>query len=144
MRWSAHVYWNIEYHVIRTGKRPTVSASVQMLPKSWVKEHKKCSHLLNHELGHFLIGNLCALEFLRRVHTHHAVSSEHFEEYVDTVFMRTIKEYLEMEKKYDEETEHRLNFKTQLDWDNIIKEKLLYYQKVFDQKKNKFIQLKNR
>jgi hypothetical protein len=80
MIWSAHVFWNIEYHVIKTGKKPYVNVNVQILPKSWVKCHKKCDHLLNHEQGHFLIGNLCALEFLRRVHTHHYVSTEHFED----------------------------------------------------------------
>jgi hypothetical protein len=58
--------------------------------------------------------------------------------------MRTFKEYLEMEKRYDEETEHRLNYKKQLEWDQMIKEKLMYYEKVFDKKKNKFILLKNR
>lgn len=49
-----------------------------------------------------------------------------------------------MEKRYDEETEHRLNYKKQLEWDQMIKEKLMYYEKVFDKKKNKFILLKNR
>lgn len=61
LRWSAHVFWNIDYNVIKTGKRPTVSINVQLLSKSWVKEHKKCDHLLNHEQGHFIIANLCAL-----------------------------------------------------------------------------------
>lgn len=73
MKWSAHVYWNIEFQVLKTGKRPSLSVDVHMLSKSWVKDHKKCDHLLNHEQGHYLIGNICALEFLRRVHTHHAV-----------------------------------------------------------------------
>lgn len=91
MKWSAHVYWNIEYHVVRTSKKPSVSVGVHILPKSWVKHHKKCAHLLNHEQGHFLIGNLCALEFVRRVHTHHSVSAEHFDEYCEQVFMRTFK-----------------------------------------------------
>jgi|JI6StandDraft_1071083.scaffolds.fasta_scaffold02476_6 hypothetical protein len=74
MKWSAHVYWNIDYHVNHSGKKPSVNVNVHILPKSWVKNHKKCAHLLNHEQGHFLIANLCALEFLRRVHTHHHVS----------------------------------------------------------------------
>lgn len=96
MKWSAHVYWNIEYHVNHTGKKPSLAVNVKVLPKSWVKKHKKCAHLLNHEQGHFLIANLCALEFLRRVHTHHHVSADHFEDYCEQVFMRTFKEYLEM------------------------------------------------
>lgn len=39
-------------------------------------------------------------------------------------FDRTIKEFLELERRYDHETEHRLNFKMQEKWDNYIYEKL--------------------
>lgn len=47
-----------------------------------------------------------------------------------------------MERQYDEETEHRLNYKKQLEWDGHLRDKLLYYHKIFDGRKNKFLSLK--
>ena len=46
-----------------------------------------------------------------------------------------------MERLYDIETEHRLNFKKQEKWDNLIYEKLKFYQQIFDKKKSVFVKL---
>jgi hypothetical protein len=46
-----------------------------------------------------------------------------------------------MERQYDAETEHRLNFKMQEKWDGYIAEKLDYYGQIFDKKKNRFVKL---
>lgn len=46
-----------------------------------------------------------------------------------------------MEKKYDNETEHRLNYKKQSEWDEFIFDKLEYYLKIYDRKKNRFVKL---
>ena len=66
-----------------------------------------------HEQGHYLIAALCCLEFLRRVDSKRKNSLEKFEDIAFQTFDRTMKEFLELEKKYDNETEHRLNFKVQ-------------------------------
>ena len=66
-------------------------------------------------------------------------SQEKFEDLVQQTFDRTIKEFVELEKKYDNETEHRLNFKKQEDWDEIIYDKLVYYRQIYDGKKNRFV-----
>lgn len=58
---------------------------------------------------------------------------------VFTTFDRTIKEYLQLEKKYDDETEHRLNFNKQLQWDGFIYDKLTYYKQIYDKTKKKFV-----
>ena len=50
-------------------------------------------------------------------------------------------EFLDMERKYDNETEHRLNFKMQEKWDQLIVEKLKYYQQIYDKKKGVFVKL---
>jgi hypothetical protein len=109
--------------------------------RSWVREERKCAHLLNHEQGHYLIGALCVLEFLRRIDAKKKNSHEKFEDLVAQTFDRTIKEYLEIERQYDNETEHRLNYKMQEQWDHQIAEKLTYYRKTYDKKKNRFVKL---
>ena len=60
---------------------------------------------------------------------------------VNQTFDRTIKEYLELEKKYDDETNHRLNYEKQSQWDKFIYEKLLYYTKIYDGTIGRFVKL---
>lgn len=88
-----------------------------------------------------MLGSICALEFLRRVDSKSGHSKEKFDDLVAQTFDRTIKEYLELERKYDEETEHRMNFQKQLEWDAFIYEKLIYYTKVYDYSVNRFVKL---
>jgi hypothetical protein len=112
MPWSAHIYWNIDYKITDYDKKK-VTAKLYTTKKSWVREERKCDHLLNHEQGHYLIGALCALEFLRRVDKKRLTSKKKFEDLVAETFDCTMKEYLELEKRYDNETDHRMHFKKQ-------------------------------
>ncbi len=125
--WSAHTYWRISYSY-EEGQQLRPAIQVELSGKSWVRPHRKCYHLLNHERGHYLIGCLCALEFLRRLHREDYLS----ELQVGEVFTRTLKEYLELEVRYDNETQHRLNFAKQEVWDEIILTRLLYFTKIYN------------
>lgn len=62
--------------------------------RSWVREDKKSEALLLHEQGHYLIGGLCCLEFLRRVDSKKRNSLEKFDDIVAQAFDRTLKEFL--------------------------------------------------
>ncbi len=64
-----------------------------------------------------------------------------FQDLVYETFERTMKEHLDMEKQYDNQTDHRLNYKKQQDWDELIYEKLQYYIQIYDKKKNRFVKL---
>jgi hypothetical protein len=66
MPWSAHIYWWIDYK-ISDSKLKKLHPTLHLSERSWVREEHKCWHLLNHEQGHYLIGAICVLEFLRRV-----------------------------------------------------------------------------
>lgn len=109
MPWSAHIYWAIEYSFKKrkNRKKPDVLAQVVVQAGSWVRPEMKSDALLEHEMGHYLIGCLCALEFLKRVDSSRVPLSYNFAEYVRMVFNSTLREYVKLEKKYDDETEHR-------------------------------------
>lgn len=73
MRWSAHVYWGINYtYTVRQLPASNKRVSYMILPevcvwmrnRSWTK--KQVAHLLNHEQGHYLIGCFCGLEFKKQ------------------------------------------------------------------------------
>ena len=98
--WSAHIFWSIEYRITDYDKR-RVEVLLVISKRSWVRAERKCDHLLNHEQGHYLIGALCVLEFLRRIDAKKKSSHERFDDLVAQTFDRTIKEYLEIERQYD-------------------------------------------
>ena len=50
---------------------------------------------------------------MRRVDNRRSAIIEKFEDFVHETFGRTLKEFIELEKKYDNDTQHRLNFKKQ-------------------------------
>ena len=60
-------------------------------------------------------------------------------EYVNGVFGRVLKEYRKIERKYDEETDHRMNYGKQEEWDRWIKKRLMECKAGFCDKKGKFI-----
>lgn len=93
MPWSAHIYWWIEYQ-ITDYKKKKIKVKLHISSRSWVRPEKKSAHLLNHEQGHYIIGGLCALEFLRRVEKKKNHSQINFEDLVYQTFDRTMKEYL--------------------------------------------------
>lgn len=93
MPWSAHIYWWIDYKVQETAKK-RVLVELHLSDKSWVRPNKKCAHLLNHQQGHYLIGALCVLEFMRRIDSKKKHFQGNFEDLVNQTFDRTMKEYL--------------------------------------------------
>lgn len=63
---AAHIYWSVNYEFgnYNEPNQPKLRVWVQVRPKSWtIKEEAK---LLKHEYGHYLIGCLCALAFLKK------------------------------------------------------------------------------
>jgi hypothetical protein len=45
--WSAHIFWSIEYRITDYEKR-RVEVSLVISKRSWVRNERKCEHLLNH------------------------------------------------------------------------------------------------
>lgn len=90
MPWSAHIYWWIDYK-ISDDKKTKLSVGLHIGDKSWVRCDRKCAHLLNHEQGHYLIGAICVLEFLRRVDSKRKDMQGNFDDFVFQTFDRTIK-----------------------------------------------------
>lgn len=64
----AHIYWSIGYNTEEVGGVLRVNKLwVKVSDKSWVVKSLKESSLLAHEAGHYVIGCLCALDFLKTV-----------------------------------------------------------------------------
>lgn len=64
----AHIFWSIGYTTEDVdGVQRVKTLWVKVSDKSWVVKSLKEQSLLHHETGHYIIGCLCALEFLKRV-----------------------------------------------------------------------------
>ena len=131
--WQAETYWNISYNYKTTeiqnnDKKVIVSVKggCTFLSKlSWVKIKSK--ELLNHEIGHYNIGLLCWRDFKYRINLISEFDKNSYKTQIDNIFRNTLKIYLEIEKIYDENTQHMANKKNQEIWDYLIKKKLCEY-----------------
>ena len=64
----AHIFWSIGYNTEEVGGVQRVTKLwVKVSDKSWVVKSLKEAELLAHEAGHYIIGCLCALDFLKIV-----------------------------------------------------------------------------
>lgn len=90
--------------------------------QSWVKTKKESDELLKHEQGHFNISELYSRYFEERINAF--TFSYEAEHEIDSIYNITFQELLDMQVKYDLETEHYKNKEEQLRWENWIKAEL--------------------
>lgn len=90
---------------------------------SWVKKKKKTDILLKHEQVHFDISELHGRYFEERMNSF--TFSNEVEQEVDSIYNVTYQELLDMQVKYDTETDHHKNKEEQLRWENWIKSELM-------------------
>jgi len=123
----AHSYWKVVYsYTVKTNDdHVKISVNAKCVfekDRAWVKCDAKCQKLLEHEQGHYYIGCLCALVFQKRVKDA-IFTKENYHKELREIFQKTFHEYLNLEKKYDEETRHYLDQEAQENWDqNIMKQ----------------------
>lgn len=122
----AQIYWGISYstRVLETSSKFKVEVTAQCSmnkARSWVKA--EYDELLEHEQGHFNIGYLCALAFEKRVSLT-IFSPKNYRDEVRRIFDETMREFCDLERRYDEETNHMLNTEMQMKWNQDLLERL--------------------
>ncbi|CAD8071679.1 unnamed protein product [Paramecium sonneborni] len=113
------------------GHKIKLSVKCKFLEKSWAKS-KKDELLLEHETGHYLIGCLSALEFKKKVESSDVTKSNNHQQQIRNIFRQNLKEFLEIEKDYDDETNHFKDVEKQKMWNKKLKEQLLLYECYFN------------
>ncbi|CAD8125361.1 unnamed protein product [Paramecium sonneborni] len=131
--WKAHCFWTVGYTFDINMRKMKRSQNIKyrlniqswccLNNKSWVKQ--KWDRLLEHETGHYLIGCLCALDFKYKADKFKYTKNYRIE--CTKIFQDTFQFYLQMEKQYDEETNHSQNVPKQKEWNLFIKQELLKY-----------------
>lgn len=124
-KYYAFTYWNVEYsfeYLMNDLPEVVVTIWNKVSPNSWVKPQAKTRELLKHEKGHFAISKILALRF--REHLHGSWLDTNFDAVVEELFMRLHQEALQLEKRYDEETNHFKNKEAQRLWDFYLSQSL--------------------
>ncbi len=91
--------------------------------KSWVKKDKASNDLLKHEQGHFDIAIICQREIIYAFNNTIFVKAG-MQEKVNALFNSILNKYKDMERKYDDETNHSIDTAQQEKWDQFIKDEL--------------------
>jgi hypothetical protein len=125
--YDAYTYWSVHYSydaptLDGDGFRVVVRVWNQLDSRSWVKPRVKAdpstAALLDHEQGHYTLGVLCALEF-KKVASGRRFG-KHYHAEIRDLFDQILKNYVDMEKRYDAETLHMRNPAAQQTWDRRL------------------------
>lgn len=127
-KFSAMIYWCMYYrwtteHVNGDTVKTDLNTWMVVTKKSWVKQEQKSDELLRHEQGHFNIALLAEAEFKKTVHSTTLLESN-CRATIDSIFETVMSKYGAMELLYDEETNHMLKRKKQMQWNKKLSEML--------------------
>lgn len=127
-KYHAHSYWKIKfsYDPFELNGEVCVAVYVECVfdkRQSWAKQENKTNELLKHEQFHYNIGCLCALEFKKRA-MESLFNINKYQKEINDLFSRTLNEFLEFERKYDEETDHFKNKEMQRKWEHDVLQRL--------------------
>jgi len=93
--------------------------------KSWTK--METDELLRHEQVHFDIAELAARKMRQKISDLNLKNLNHknIESKLNAIFNASVKDQVKMNQKYDSETNHSINSKSQEEWENRVKEMLV-------------------
>jgi hypothetical protein len=123
-KWDAYTGWITTYSYPRPtfeGDKVRVQLSVRLFLKnsSWVKSGKETDRLLNHERGHYKIGQICVKQITETVNST-AFDRTNYRKEIDALYWQIIEQCKALEKQYDNETNHYLNQAQQKAWDKKL------------------------
>jgi hypothetical protein len=94
---------------------------------SWVDQADASRLLLQHEQGHFDIGEIYARKMRRRL-ARSTFDQAHLNQQISAIYDQTFREFKEAQEAYDEVTEHSTRPEAQQEWNRWIAEELRRYE----------------
>jgi hypothetical protein len=127
---NAYTYWHIRFKYDRalfkgdTAMIEGLNAELELSPeKSWVKKDFETDYLLMHEQGHFDLGKLCLLEFVKDMHLTTFYRAD-YRDKIQQLFSDVLNKYKDMSNRYDDETDHASKRRKQKEWTAFIQQEL--------------------
>lgn len=128
----AWTIWNVPYtyDIVYESNDTQNSAKVAMdsrcflnKAKSWIKAEFESDDLLRHEQGHYFIGSIFALNFKKKTQEM-TFSNINYDKEISQLYETMLDEYLAMEIRYDNETNHFWNKTMQAKWEDDLVDQL--------------------
>lgn len=91
--------------------------------RSWVKPGTQSPQLLQHEQGHYYLGSLCALRFLKRI-AETTFTRTDYQAKISQIWTQTYNELIAEEINYDIETDHYFNWEQQVIWSQRLENEI--------------------
>ena len=122
--YAASTFWGISFDTFWKENRGTfVVYTTFNKQKSWAKREPRSERLLNHEQLHYDIAEMYA-RMLRKAFSEHSFSQRSFRREVDQLFQLYWDACVEVQDRYDHETDHGLNPVIQETYEDWVFEKL--------------------
>jgi hypothetical protein len=124
----ADTYWYVQYkYNILEFRGDTVIINLNVWPSlktnSWVLPDKETDELLQHEQVHFDFARLVAFKFKNEAGST-ILFKYNYPQKLDSIFNSILTNIMQMEKQYDDETNHMLNKPEQQRWNKKIADML--------------------
>ncbi|MFQ5335045.1 MAG: DUF922 domain-containing protein [Flavobacteriales bacterium] len=117
---DAETHWAVKYNTHLSHDTLVFEILCYVEPeKSWVKKEDKTAQLLNHEQGHFDIGELFTRK-LRKALTEHHFTIDNMQKEIPQIYNMIMQECTDFQRQYDKETEHSKDIEEQVIWDQKI------------------------
>ncbi len=95
---------------------------------SWVKKGQSTNYLLAHEQLHFDISELHARIIRKKFKDYSPTSNKNVKKDLNRMYKRVERMRINMQEKYDHETDHSRNKGSQKKWEGKIKNLMWYYR----------------
>lgn len=124
----AETFWNMSY----TFKDVKMNAdtisykfivTLELGNRSWSITEKQTAELLKHEQGHFDIARICMNEIITSV-AKARYRYRDFSDNIKSMFRDIMQKYKDMEKQYDDDSDHSKNKPEQERWNELIRDGL--------------------
>lgn len=132
LHYDAYTKWYVyyQYDNPKTLNGDTVAIDFKVwrvlnTEESWVRKETKADKklLLEHEQGHYQIAGLCVNE-LKASFSETTYLKSNYGYVIDSIYNSIYNKYLQLEKRYDFETNHLYNRASQERWDKRFEESL--------------------
>lgn len=128
-KYDACLNWGIYYSYSSNNKDADINSKLNLKihidvgTSSWYRKGKETLDLLNHENGHFLLAYLYGHKFNQEVQNNYNSStmlSLELENHLKMIFDKNFQECVQIQEKYDDQTDHGLNLAQQKRWDEFL------------------------
>ncbi len=92
--------------------------------QSWVKSSQRTDRLLSHEQKHFDLCEVYRRKLKKRIQEYRYYTPANTNDVLKRLFKESFDEYDKAQRKYDEDTNHSINHKKQLEWNARINQQL--------------------